>query len=778
MKISCNILKKHIKNSEKIDFLKIWDTFSIRTAEVESVEIKGKDFDKVVTAQIVECKKHPKSDHLSILKVDNGKEHLQVVCGAPNVHVGLIGALIEVGGHLGEIQIGVRPLMGIDSHGMMCSGRELGISDNHEGIIELPSDTPIGVDIKQILPVEDIIVEIDNKSLSNRPDLWGHYGIAREIAAITGHELIPLELSDLSSDKKKLNIKINNPELCYRYMGTKINNIKNNNSPIWLQIFLYYVGMRSINLIVDVSNYIMLELGQPMHTFDARVVKDIEIGVANAGDKFKTLDGIERTLSKDNLMIKNAGEYFAIAGVMGGLDSEILPDTTDIILESATFEAASIRRTAAAHGMRTEASARYEKSLDPNMASAATLRFIKLLNDANPNLELGSAITDVYPGVLKPREVILTKELLNKYMGFAVSDQDVKSILESLGFIVKVNKACFKVIVPTYRATKDVTMGADLIEEIARMHGYENFALEPLKMDLTFQKQEGVFDEEYDVKYLLATKYNLNEVHTYLWHETKFLKNLGITFDNVKLTAKSEDNILRSDIALSLLAAAETNVKNYDEFGIFEIGTTIVNNENESHLGVLLVRDSDNLKQGYAEIKAITHHMLKTLKNSEPIFVLSLSPEYYHPDLTQDVIACNKIVGQIKVFNRQISNKISKKKSFIVLDLDFSFFHDLDLVTHEYQEISKYPTTTLDYTLLTKRGIYYDEIDKILNDYTSPIIMKRELVDIYLEEETKKITIRYTVGSNDKTLTSQELEDFQKTFIKFLEKHEISIIGE
>ena len=194
MKISCNILKKHIEKSDDIDFLSIWDKFTIRTAEVEGVEVKGNQFDGVVTAKIIECNDHPESKKLHILKVDTGKEILQIVCGAPNVRVGLISACIKIGGHIGDIEISKRPLVGVDSYGMMCSGKELGISDDHSGIIELPDNTPIGEDFKKLFPVEDIIVEIDNKSLTHRPDLWGHYGIAREIAAITGHKLIPLDL--------------------------------------------------------------------------------------------------------------------------------------------------------------------------------------------------------------------------------------------------------------------------------------------------------------------------------------------------------------------------------------------------------------------------------------------------------------------------------------------------------------------------------------------------------------------------------------------------------
>ena len=775
MKISCNILKKYIKNSQDIDFISIWDTFTIRTAEVEGIEIKGNDFDKIITAKIVECKKHPESDKLTVLKVDNGNEIIQVVCGAPNTRKGLVGAFVPVGGRIGEIEVGVRPLIGIDSHGMMCSGRELGISDNHDVIIELPEDTPIGAPIKDILPIDDIVVEIDNKSLTNRPDLWGHYGIAREIAAITGHELLPLELSEKTTDQKKLNIKIKDPDLCYRYIGTKIDNINNHESPYWLQIFLYYAGMRSISLIVDLTNYLMLELGQPMHAFDARTVKDIEIGLAKDGDKFKTLDEMERKLSNENLMIKNGGEYFAIAGVMGGLDSEILPDTKDIILESATFEASSVRKTATALGLRTESSSRFEKSLDPNMAELATKRFIKLLNDENESLELGSAITDVYPNVLKEKKVKLSKELLYKYMGFNIEDEKVKTILEALSFNVKVNKDSFDVTIPTFRATKDVTLDVDIIEEIARIYGYENFEFTPLKMDLTFAKKETTFEEEYEVKNLLATRYNLHEVHTYLWQKTSFLKDLDIKIENVKLISKTEDNILREDLTLSMLETAEVNVKNYPEFGIFEIGTVVINNENKRHLSILLSRPIDKLEIGYKQIKSITHHLFKLLKNEDIIFERSASYDYYNNDLTQDIIVNDIIIGQIRVFNQKISNKIAKQKVFIALNIDFDLYEQLKNRLYQYQEISKYPISTLDYTLLIPNNIIYQDIETILNDFESPIIITRKLVDLYEDTDIKKLTIRYNVGSYDKTLTSEELNNFKEEFIKFMKKHKINI---
>ena len=777
MKISCNILKKHIKNSEDIDFLKIWDKFTIRTAEVEEVIEKGKQFDGVVSAKIVECNDHPKSNKLHILKVDTGSEILQIVCGAPNVRVGLIGACIKVGGHIENIEIGVRPLVGVDSYGMMCSGRELGISDDHNGIIELPEDTPIGIDIKELFPIEDIIVDIDNKSLTHRPDLWGHYGIAREIAAITNHELIPLELFEENNlDKEKLNIKIHNPELCYRYVGTKISNITSCKTPIWMQIFLYYAGMRSINLLVDLTNYLMLELGQPMHAFDSRTVKDIEIGLANNNDTYTTLDGVERKLTNEDLMIKNGGKYFAIAGVMGGLDSEIVEDTNSIVLESACFEASTIRKTAIRLGLRTEASARYEKSLDPNMALLAAKRFIKLLQEENPNIELDSQITDIYETKLEEKIIELEKHYLYKYMGFDIEDKLVIDILESLSFKVENKIDKFIITVQTFRATKDITIAADIIEEISRMYGYENFNLVPLKMDLTFKNPEITYDLEYEVKNYLATKYNMNEIHTYLWNKTSFLKKINISYDNVSLLGKNEDNILRNTMALSLLESAHTNVNNYSEINIFEIGTIISQNQNERHLGLLCMSNNDNLKDNYYKLKSIITNMFKDLKNIDITFEKSNIDDIYNNELSLMIKVNDKQLGYISVFNRIISNSINKKKSFIYIDINFDDFEKLELNTHIYNEVSKYPITTLDYTIITPIDTTYEEFEKIINEYESDIIIKRELIDIFENEENKKITIRYNVGSFEKTLNSEELDNFKKEFINHIISNKLNIV--
>ena len=766
MLISCNKLKSHIKNSDDIDWINIWSTFTIRTAEVENVRKVGDNFDSVVVAEIKECEEHPDSDHMHVLKVDCGESELvQVVCGAPNVKVGLKTAYIKVGGHIEGMEIKARPLRGILSNGMCCSGKELGISDNHDGIMELPNDWVNGKDIKEYLPIEDIIVEIDNKSLTNRPDLWGHFGIAREICAITNHELIPLEVEEIKNDKKDLDIVIKDSNLCYRYCGLKIDNIKNNKTPLEMQIFLYYVGMRSINLLVDLTNYLMLELGQPMHAFDARVVKNIEVGLANDGDTYTTLDGENRKLTNEMLMIKNGDKYFGIAGVMGGLDSEVLPDTTSVFLESATFNAGSIRRCATKLGLRTEASSRYEKSLDPNMTDLAIKRLVYLLKLENPNMNIVSNLTDVYPNKLEEEEIILDKKTLNIYMGKAITDSEVKRILETLGFKVEIHEDNYIIVVPTYRCTKDIKIKQDIIEEISRIYGLENFNPKPLKLDITPIELEDTFNQEYEVKRMLATKFDIHEVHSYLWYDTNTLKELNIKKDNVKLIGKEVNNILRDDLSLSLLNIVKENFKNFNSFKIMEIGTVINNNQNKRVLSILLANEEKCLENVYNEAKKIVKYIFKILKNKDISLVNKLNTlEYHDKDLSKNIYLDTNNLGEINVLNKKYMNKLAKKKCLVMIDIDFDKFVSLNKELVVAKEISKYPVVSLDYTIILKDN-KYQYLKDILKDFKSNLINKYSLVDVY----ENKYTIRFILGKNDKTLEQKDLQTFKDRFISYIE---------
>ena len=777
MLISCNKLKSHIKNSNDIDWLHIWGTFTIRTAEVEKVTEVGNTFDSVVVAEIKECIEHPDSDHLHILQIDCGeRELIQVVCGAPNVRVGLKTAYVKVGGHIQDMEIKARPLRGVLSHGMCCSGREISISENHDGILELPNEWQNGTDIKKCLPIEDIIVEIDNKSLTNRPDLWGHYGIAREICAITNHELLPLDIEEIENNQEDLDIVIKNEELCYRYCGLKIENILNNHTPLEMQVFLHYVGMRSISLLVDLTNYLMLELGQPMHAFDSRVVKNIEVGLAQDKDTFKTLDGIERTLTSDMLMIKNGDQYFGIAGVMGGFDSEILTDTTSTFLESATFHAGNIRKTAVKLGLRTEASARYEKSLDPNITDLAIKRFVYLLRKENNDIKIASNLTDIYPKKLEEERIELDKKTLSIYMGKDLEEKEVITILNSLGFQVKIENDSYQVTVPTFRATKDIKIKQDIIEEIARIYGLENFTPKPLKLDLIPMEHETIFNQEYEVKKTLALRFNLHEVNSYLWYDTNLLKELGIKKENVNLIGKENNQILRDDMSFSLLNMIKENFKNRSKVEIFEIGTIIKNNQNHRVLSIILASDEQKLENYYQKAKTIVKYLFKVLKNKNISFLKKKTEKSYYNENLGNIILCNQNqIGELNVLNKNITNKISKKKCIVTIDIDFDQFINISSEEKIAKEINKYPLVELDYTIIAGLDDKYEVLNEILDCFQSPIIKKLSLVDTYQDEYEKKFTIRYILGSEDKTLEGKELNQFKEQFINHIRKNGLEI---
>ncbi len=775
MKISCNLLKKHIRNSEEIDWIKIWDTFTIRTAEVEGVEIKG-DIKGVVVGEIIECVTHPKKEKYHILKVDNGEKIVDILCGAPNVRKGLKAPIVKVGGVVSGFTITPKEIAGVLSEGMLCSEAELGISDNHEGIMELPENLIVGRDICDYYPIKDVIVEIDNKSLTNRPDLWGHYGIAREIAAITKHELISIPLLELPKIGKKLDISVKDGKLCPRYMGLKIENVLKKTSPKEMQIMLYYTGNRAISLLVDLTNYIMIELGQPMHAFDARRVTSIEIGLAKEGDKFTTLDGIERLLSKDNLMIKKNNEYFAIAGVMGGLDSEILPDTTSVILESANFEPFSVRKTSIALGLRTEASARYEKSLDPNLTEIASKRFAYLLKEIDSEIIFASDLTDVYKEPLKEKKIKLSKKEIFKNIPENLTDSEIEHILLSLGFKVKTNKEDFDVTVPTYRATKDVSIEADLIEEIARMYGYENFRKIPLKLDIAFNDNKTIYKFNYKIKRYLATKYNMHEINTYLWNKTSLLNRLGIEKNNVRLLGKSEDNILRDDLTLSMIESATHNLKVYDKVKLFEIGTVIVNDENKLMLSYLIGDNINKIENVYYEVKEIMINIFKTFKNVNIDFIKESKENYYDENLSLKVMVNNEELGTINVLKNKYSSLLVKNKCFISGEIEVEKLFEMERKAILYKEISKYPTVTLDYTIITSKDIKYNEVNKVIKQFNGKNIISYSLIDRYCTDKESRYTIRYTLGSEEKTLDQKELELFKAKFIKHIENNKLEIV--
>lgn len=769
MYISMNWIRDYVDLSG-LDIDQLIHQFSLSTAEVENeIFYKGSDLEGVVVAEIKSVEDHPNSQKLHLLKVDIGESELvDVVCGAPNVRVGMKTAFAKLGARLGEITIAPRPLAGYMSCGMCCSEKELGISEDNAGIMDLDVSLPNGKDIKEIFAIDDIIFEVDNKSLTNRPDLWGHYGIAREFAALAGRELKPLDVADLSAYAAlpQLDIAIESDD-CLRYSGIKFDQVSVNVSPVNMRIRLFYCGMRAINFLADMTNYLMLEMGQPMHAFDSRKVEKLRIKKFDQPFTFQTLDGVERSIDENTLMICDDNNPVAIAGIMGGLDSEIVEDTTSMTLESACFDPVSIRKSAARLAHRTDASQRYEKTLDPEMTVTAIARFVKLLTDIDSGAKVISSLTDVYRRSYECKTLTIDKAYVDRYTGIgdAITNAHIESTLKALGFRVTAEGDTFTVTVPSWRATKDVTLKADLIEEITRIYGYDNFVPHTAKSPLYPVRMGMEKSVEEQLKDLLVKRFSLHEVHSYLWAYHDEYKKLGMEVeDNVKILNATNPNLetLRRSIVPTQLCQVKYNTGYAPEFGIFEIGRVVQGvKENglcdeRKMLTVTLFSKAADLKELYFRLRDIIAVAVSEIKHQEISLVAAdAAHSYQHPKNLNTILCDGVALGEIGIVHPSVSKKIDKKAAIVYAELDVAAISGLTDEGILYEEASKYPGMEVDLTFLSDS---YAPIRNAIEATGSALIKQVKVIDLYAGEEGNAITVRMTFSCMDRTLTREEVQ--------------------
>lgn len=763
---------------DKVDLI---HRFSLSTAEVENeIFFKGSDLRGVVVAEIKSVENHPESKKLHLLKVDAGEDELtDVVCGAPNVRVGMKTAFAKVGAKIGEIQIAPRPLAGFMSNGMCCSESEIGISDDNSGIMEITDDIPNGTDIKDAYAVDDIIFEVDNKSLTNRPDLWGHYGIAREFASLAGRDLKPIDTDDLNAynNLPKIDMKIEDP-LCQRYSCLQVENIKRSVSPVDMRIRLYYCGMRSINFLADLTNYLMLEMGQPMHAFDSRKVEKIRIKRFDTPFTFQTLDGVERNIDENTLMICNDNTPVAIAGIMGGLDSEIVEDTTTLTLESATFDPVSIRKSTVRLSHRTDASMRYEKSLDPEMTVTAIGRFVKLLKTYDSDIKVVSSLTDEYAYHYDKVTLDFDKAFVDRYTGIEIDNDTIVKTLTSLGFGVNLENDKFSVTVPSWRATKDVTIKADIIEEITRIYGYDNFDINTTRSPLYPVRMDKVKSDEEKIKDILVKKYNLHELHSYVWAYNDELKSLGIPVEeNVRLANATNPNIetIRKSIVPTQLCQVNANTGYAPDFGIFEIGRVVdgVDNQNKcvekKNLAITLYSKTKDIKELYTYLRDILATITDDLKHRELTFeVTAPTHPYEHPVNLNKVILDGQELGVMGIVHPAVGKKIDKKANIVFAELDIEKFASVSNASILYNEPSKFPPMTYDLSLELKEGVLFQNLKECWKGLGEEILKNTKIVDTYDTEEIHSMTVRFEFSSNERTLSSVEVQEVMDKIIENL----------
>ncbi len=797
MLISLNWIKDFVTIPVKTTPEELANLLTLKTAEVEQVIHEGKDLEHIVVGQILEISAHPNADKLKVTKTSVGPETLQIVCGGSNLKEGMYVAVAKVGARVkwhgqGDlVTLEKVEIRGVESNGMICAGSEIGIPDpnaEEKEILDLSSLKPkTGTRLSELFQKNDIILEFDNKALTHRPDLWGHYGIAREIAALTNSKLEPLNPSaKIPTKGESVKVEVENPLLCPRYCGLIIENIKVGPSPDWLKNRLLAVGHGTHNNIVDVTNYVMAELGQPLHAFDKNYIKKaIVVRNAKAKEKITALDNKTYELNSEMLVIADHEKPLAIAGVMGGQNSGINEKTTSIIIESANFNSSSIRKTSTKLGLRTEAVQRFEKALDPLLADLAIRRATELILQICPDAKIAGPITDIKKFNEKPLVLSLDTEKAKSKIGVEIDQKQMKTILESLEFKVETkDKKTFSVTVPSFRATKDVDIEDDLIEEIARIYGYENIAptLPTLPTKLPTENTERF--KKHRAREILAYGLGFEEVYNYSFYGKKEIESCLMSEDgHLKLLNHlSEDQThMRASMTPNILKNLQHNVKFQDEVRIYEIGRTyreigeFFPLEEKKIIGAILVKGKSD--EPFYEAKGATETILKrfNIEKFEIAKGVKAAP-YAHPTKSVTYIDHNaQTLAKIFMLHPQVAkNHDLENYSIGIFAINFTELMKMEKPERKYRPIPKFPNIEIDISVVVDRKTESKTIEDAIKTSDQSLINNVTLFDLYegdkIEKDKKALAYKITLMSLDRTLTDEDMTKVKSQILKNLEK--------
>ncbi|HTR38654.1 MAG TPA: phenylalanine--tRNA ligase subunit beta [Bryobacteraceae bacterium] len=727
---------------------------TMKTAECEGLEHVGAKLADASVARVKEVEWIAGS-HNQIAIVETAHYGTKrVVCGAPNCKPGMLTVYLP---------LAPKVIEGVESDGMLASALDLGIGSDHSGIAELESE---------LLLAPDSIIEVDNKSLTHRPDLWGHHGMAREIAAITRRTLRdPVTTDLLPKSTQSIEIHIQDFALCPRYSALVFENVTVKPSPLWLQYRLEAIGLNAINNIVDVTNFIMAELAQPMHAFDADKLHGSQIFVRRAlvGERFDALNDQGYTLSPSNLVIADAEGAIALAGVIGGKDSAIGPGTTRIVLESANFQAASVRKTSVALKLRTDASMRFEKSQDPRNTVRGLARAIELLYEVSPGIRLAGGLADSHAGFKTPAPIDLSVEWLKAKLGRDLDAREVRAILESLEFGVKeVTAGHFSVTVPSWRATKDISIKDDLVEEVGRMIGYESITPQPPLIASVVPPED---PSRLFLRKLrsMATAQGFTEVYNYSF----VTEEMAGAFDmdpDAHIRVANPIAVDQTLLRVSLLPAIRKNIlensRRFPTFRLFEIGREIhprgpsLPEEIPHFAAAMYARDGDGSASLF-ELK----HLAECLMPGCEVRQAPARP-FEHPERAATVHWRGGETGRL--FELHPSLGIEGRAA--VLDLDLALIEKLDTREKRYQPLRRFPTSAFDLSVVAGRRTPAGEMERRLAAAAGTNLVEIEFVRQYigapLPEDRKSVSYRLTVGAADHTLSSDEVTAIRNRVIE------------
>lgn len=752
--------------------------------EVDGVEQLSKDIKGVVVGHVLECEKHPEADKLNKCLVDIGAEEpVQIICGAPNVAQGQKVAVATVGAVLpGNFKIKKAKLRGEESRGMICSLQELGIEGKlvakefAEGIYVFPEDTEVGANALTLLNLDDEVLELD--LTPNRADALSMLGMAYETAAILEQDVkLPETKTEVSAEKASdyISVKIDAPADNPLYTAKVIKNVKIGPSPLWMQTRLMSSGIRPHNNVVDITNYILLEYGQPLHAFDFDRFgsKEVVIRHAHEGETLTTLDDTERKLTTNQLVITNGTIPVALAGVMGGANSEVGNDTTTILLESAYFTGSSIRSTSKYHGLRSEASSRYEKGVDPARVRPAAERAAKLMAELAGGEVLDGLVEADYL-TKEPAVVSVTLKKINRVLGTNISENEVVSIFNRLKFDVTVEDGAFTVTIPTRRG--DITIEEDLLEEVARLYGYDNIPKTLPKGAATPGGLNKIQEKRRTTKAFLEGA-GMYQATTYsLTSEEKATSFALETREAVKLAMpmSEERSHLRLSIIPQLLEALSYNVaRRHDSVALYEIGSVFLNQgkgeqpeEREHIAGALTGLWVENEWQGekkpvdFYVAKGILQGLFKKLGEEESIEWQSANREGMHPGRTAEIILSGEVIGFIGQVHPQVQKELDLKNTY-VFEVQASALFNYELPDLQYIPIPRFPAITRDIALVVDKNINAGMLETIINNAGGKLLKKIRVFDLYegerMEEGKKSIAFSLTYLDPEKTLTDEEV---------------------
>lgn len=754
-------------------------------SKVEEVIETGKEISNVVTGKVLKIESHPDADKLVVCQLDVGNEKIQIVTGANNMKEGDIVPVALHGSTLpGGLKIKKGKLRGVESNGMMCSAIELGLNlpDAVHGIHILPPDTPIGVDVKELLGLNSVIVDFE--ITSNRPDCLSMIGMAREVAATFNRELKIPEVIVKENDEDVngyIHIDIEAKDLCSRYAARVVKNAVIKQSPEWLKERLMEAGVRSINNIVDITNYVMLEYGQPLHAFDYDKIAEKKIIVRRAknGEKIRTLDGKDRELNDSMLLIADPSNPLAVAGVMGGLDSEITEDTKNIIFESAVFNGTSIRLTSKALGLRSEASSRFEKGIDPNISSVAVNRAAELVAELGAG-EVVGGIADCYENKLKPWTIDISPERINRFLGTDISAQEMVDTLEKLG--VKIIKGdVMKAEIPTFRS--DLELEVDIAEEIARIYGYDKIKTTLISGETTQGGRNRKQTIEDKAKEMLVGS-GLYEVVTYSFVSPRDFDKINIPEDselrntvNILNPLGQEMSIMRTTLIPSMLEVISRNYsKKTESAEFFELGKIYIPLKNPD---AKLPEEKNTLVMGmygeydFYDLKGTVELLFETLGIKKYEFAREANNPSFHPGKTANIVLKKKVIGTIGEIHPDVLERYEIPVNVYICQLDFDEIIKSSELEKRFKSLPKYPAAERDMALLIDDEIMVSQIESIIRDKGGNLVESIKLFDVYkgkqIPDNKKSVAYSIIYRSEDRTLKDEEVNKVHDEIIKAIE---------